>query len=157
MSPVEILAECVNGGVEEGSSLPAPVLIVSTGVIGILFSMYVAFFQTCPVMHVPHIVTACTSARSWLLQSVSSVPLDVTSAPGSGSNKDSAEQNKKVCSHFPVKLLPPKKQARSRVSRVSCSLSRTRARASFPPQLKELYDAITLGAGSFITAEYKLW
>ena len=54
MSPVEILAECVNGGVEEGSSLPAPALIVSTGVIGILFSMYVAFFQTCPVMHVPH-------------------------------------------------------------------------------------------------------
>ena len=39
MSPVEVLAECVDGGITEGASLPAPALIISTGIVGILFSM----------------------------------------------------------------------------------------------------------------------
>ena len=85
-------ATCVDGGITAGSSFTAPALIMSTGVIGVLFSI-------------------------WLLATVAAVKLDVTSVAGSGTTKDSAMQNTK---------------------------------------LKELYDAITLGAGSFMTAEYKL-
>jgi Na+/H+-translocating membrane pyrophosphatase len=92
MDTTSLAAECVNGGIVEGSSIPAPMLIIVTGVIGILFSLV-------------------------LLSQVAAVKLDVTSVVGAGTSKDSALQN---------------------------------------TRLRELYDAITLGASSFLTAEYKL-
>jgi H(+)-translocating pyrophosphatase len=85
-------AECINGGIVEASSVPAPMLIIVTSIIGVLFSM-------------------------WLLKSVASVKLDVASVPGSKRDKDTDKQN---------------------------------------ASLKELYNAITLGASSFLSAEYKL-
>ena len=88
-----LLAEtCVNGGIVEGSSIPAPLLIIVTGAIGIAFAVV-------------------------LLGQVAAVQLDVTSVEGSAKTKDSALQN---------------------------------------TRLLELYNAITLGASSFLTAEYKL-
>ena len=94
MSPLNLAADaCADGhGITAGTAMPAPTLIITTGVIGILFSIYLLF-------------------------TVAAVKLDVTSVPGSGTNKDSATQNMR---------------------------------------LKELYDAITLGASSFLNAEYKL-
>merc|ERR1719272_1092635 len=83
---------CVNGGIVEGSSFPAPMLIIITGAIGIAFAFV-------------------------LLGQVAAVKLDVTSVQGSPSTKDSKLQN---------------------------------------TRLLELYNAITLGASSFLTAEYKL-
>ena len=91
-SPLTELASCVDGGITAGESMPAPMLIIVTGIIGVLFSLY-------------------------LLSTVAAVKLDVTSVSGAASTKDSALQN---------------------------------------TRLKELYDAITLGASSFLTAEYKL-
>jgi len=88
-----LIAEtCVNGGIVEGSSIPAPLLIIVTGAIGIAFAVV-------------------------LLGQVAAVQLDVTSVEGSAKTKDSALQN---------------------------------------TRLLELYNAITLGASSFLTAEYKL-
>merc|ERR1719331_648598 len=84
--------ECVNEGIVEAASSPATMLIITTGIIGIAFSL-------------------------WLLSMVAAVKLDVTSVAGSAKTKDSALQN---------------------------------------TRLEELYNAITLGASSFLTAEYKL-
>jgi len=72
--------------------MPAPILIIVTGLIGVGFSLF-------------------------LLRQVAAVQLDVTSVGGSAKTSDSALQN---------------------------------------TRLVELYDAITLGASSFLTAEYKL-
>ena len=83
---------CVDGGIVAGSSLPAPALVIITGIIGIAFSLF-------------------------LLAKVAAVQLDVTSTAGATKTKDSAKQN---------------------------------------TSLLELYSAITLGASSFLTAEYKL-
>ena len=90
--PLLSLSECVNDGIVEGPTASAPLIIVATGIIGIVFSL-------------------------WLLGQVAAVKLDVTSVPGSTKSKDSALQN---------------------------------------TRLLELYNAITLGASSFLTAEYKL-
>ena len=82
---------CIDGGVVEAPS-SAPLLIIITGIIGILFALH-------------------------LLNQVASVKLDVTSVPGSKTTGESKEQNSK---------------------------------------LVELYEAIRLGANSFLNAEYKL-
>merc|ERR1719460_187298 len=84
--------QCVNGGIAVAASMPAPMLIIITGLIGIGFSLY-------------------------LLREVAAVQLDVASVAGSTTTKDTALQN---------------------------------------TRLQELYNAITLGASSFLTAEYKL-
>ena len=92
LDPLLSLSECKNDGIVEGPTASAPLVIVATGIIGIVFSL-------------------------WLLGQVAAVKLDVTSVPGSTKSKDSALQN---------------------------------------TRLLELYNAITLGASSFLTAEYKL-
>ena len=70
-APLVAAAECVNHGIEPAASLPAPALIIVTGVIGVLFSV-------------------------WLLGKVSSVQLNVTSVSGSAKTNDSDSQNKKL-------------------------------------------------------------
>jgi len=90
MATIE-LSKCVDGGIVPSEDY-APSLIITTGIIGIIFSIF-------------------------LLKQVASVVLDVASVPGTTRNKDSAEANVK---------------------------------------LEELYQAISLGASSFLNAEYKL-
>ena len=74
MSPLNLAADaaCVDGGITASSaSMSAPTLIFATGAIGILFSIYLLF-------------------------TVASVKLDVTSVAGSGTTSESATQNMKL-------------------------------------------------------------
>ena len=88
---VAAVEQCIDGGIEETSS-GAPVLILTCGVIGIIFSIF-------------------------LLKAVASVTLDVNFWTKAAATSTSTTQNGK---------------------------------------LVELYEAISLGAGSFLNSEYKL-
>lgn len=74
MSPLNLAADasCVDGGISASNAvISAPMLIIVTGAIGILFSIYLLF-------------------------TVASVKLDVTSVAGSGTTGESASQNMKL-------------------------------------------------------------